>query len=98
MAKRKSGGNNRGGSKFRGGRGSGSGFEGGRGRGAPPVDFDIFDFPVQMWPESNGTYLSFAFRPATIWIFGHECVRTMDDLTLLFRSSTNDTERSGKRK
>lgn len=56
MAKRKSRGNNRGGPKSRGG----GGFDGGRGRGAPPVDFDILDFPVQMWPESDSTYLSFA--------------------------------------
>ncbi|KAF8329281.1 hypothetical protein F5887DRAFT_923750 [Amanita rubescens] len=43
MAKRKSRGNNR------GGQGSGGGFNGGRGRGAPPVDFDILDFPVQVY-------------------------------------------------
>ncbi|KAF8321500.1 hypothetical protein F5887DRAFT_927811 [Amanita rubescens] len=48
MAKRKPRGNNR------GGRGSGGSFNGGRGRGAPPVDFDILDFPVQVYGRGSG--------------------------------------------
>lgn len=70
----------------RGGSGSGSG----RGRGdLPPTDFDIFDFPVQIWPEHDSTYLCFVFRPGR--------VRTID-LTLLFRPSTiRDSERPRKR-
>ncbi|KAF8727576.1 hypothetical protein AX14_007257, partial [Amanita brunnescens Koide BX004] len=53
MVKRKSrGSNNRGSPKFRG-RGGGFGRGGGRGD-PPPVGFDIYDFPVQMWAEHDG--------------------------------------------
>jgi hypothetical protein len=93
MVKRKSrGSNNRGSPKFRG---RGGGFGRGRGRGdPPPVGFDIYDFPVQMWAEHDGTCLCFVLQPAAMPVR----VQAIDDLTLLFRPATiRDSERSRKR-